>query len=93
MEVRVVCSVFSLFLTGGDDQEIGRIGYLIGNKYDFYGDQDSAVKYHAEYYELCKSTNNETGMGKACQALAVANKRYQNTQYIIPYSFILSWKK
>jgi len=63
---------------GGDDQEIGRIGYLIGNKYDFYGDQDSAVKYHAEYYELCKSTNNETGMGKACQALAVANKRQGN---------------
>jgi len=60
---------------GGDNQEIGRIGYLIGNKYDFYGDQDSAVKYHAEYYELCKCTSNETGMGKACQALAVANKR------------------
>ena len=69
---------FDLFFIGGDDREIGRIRYLIGNKYDFYGDQESAVKYHTEYYELCKTINDDSGMGKACQALALANRRFNS---------------
>jgi len=67
---------FVPYFIAGDEREIGRIRYLIGNKYDFYGDQESAVKYHTEYYELCKSINDDSGMGKACQALALANRRF-----------------
>lgn len=63
------------FFLGGDAIEIGKVGYLIGNKYDFYGKQKEAVEYHTEYLELCESFNDEIGMGKACQALAYANQR------------------
>lgn len=61
---------------GGDERNFGTIGYLIGNKYDFYGDQESAVKYHTEYFHLCQTIHDDAGMGKACQALAEANKRF-----------------
>ena len=63
------------FVSGSITKEIGHIGYLIGNKYDFYGDQQSALQYHTEYYNHCKETGDDIGLGKACQALAVANKR------------------
>jgi len=63
---------------GSITEEVGRIGYLIGNKYDFYGDQQSALQYHTEYYNFCKQTGDDIGLGKACQALAVANKRQGN---------------
>lgn len=65
---------------GGDAIEIGKVGYLIGNKYDFYGKQKEAVEYHTEYLELCESFNDEIGMGKACQALAYANQRQGNLE-------------
>ena len=62
---------------GGDASEIGNVGYLLGSKYDFYGDQETALKYHSENLELCKSIDDDVGIGKACQALAYANQRYE----------------
>ena len=61
---------------GGNRNEVGKVGYLIGNKYDQYGKQELAVKYHNEFLEICKTTKDDLGMGKACQALAYANQRY-----------------
>lgn len=68
---------------GGDMSEMGKVGYLIGNKYDFYGDQETAVQYHTEYLKLCQSINDDAGIGKACQALAYANQRQGNTELAI----------
>ena len=67
---------------------MGKVGYLIGNKYDQYGKQELAVKYHNEFLEICKATKDDLGMGKACQALAHANQRY----FIYVCLGVISWQ-
>lgn len=60
---------------GGDAKELGNVSYSLGQKYDFYGDQDTAVTYYNEYLEMCEAQNDDLGIGRACQALATARER------------------
>lgn len=60
---------------GGDAKDIGNVGYLLGQKYDFYGDQDTAVTYYNEYLKSCEEQSDDLGIGRACQALATAHQR------------------
>jgi len=68
---------------GGSVHEVGKVGYLIGNKYSENGNQELALKYHNEFYEIAKSSNDDIGMAKACQAIANAKQRQGNMEEAI----------
>lgn len=65
---------------GGDAKELGNVSFALGQKYDFYSEQDQAVKYYNEYLEMCESLNDDLGVGRACQALATARERSGDTE-------------
>jgi len=61
-----------------DGSGINHVGYLLGSKYDSYGNHEKAIEYLTEYLELCKSSQDNVGVGKAYQALAYAHQRQGN---------------
>ena len=56
------------------------VGYLLGCKYDSYGNHEKAVEYLTEYLVLCQSKKDDVGTGKAYQALAYAHQRQGNME-------------
>lgn len=61
-----------------DSSYVSNVGYLLGCKYDSYGKHDQSIEYLTKYLELCKSHNDNVGVGRAYQALAYAYQRQGN---------------
>lgn len=50
-------------------------GYRLGVAYEKNGESETALKYLMRYLETCQATQNNEGIGKACQAIAKSYER------------------
>lgn len=62
----------------GDETSAGHVNYRLGLAYQKLGEQEKALAFHSQYYDISVKLEDKTGEGIACCALAEAHQDLGN---------------